>query len=541
MILAPNPKEWRVVSLTLLVGALLCGGLLRTGAARVSAGVDEFFNGEWEYYGIGVQLAETGQFRPLPGWLPTAFRLPLQPTAVSLTRKLSPGMRTLRLVHAVMDTVAIVAVYAVAAGLAGGLAGGVAACLYAFSGPAIEQVAAPNIETFFGLLVTLALVGWTQACRRQGAAGAVVSGGLLGLTLSCRSTLVLFPLALAWVLPAVGWRQRLRNLALITGVSLLFVLPWTLRNAGLFKAFIPFEDGAVSLNLWGASVGLLKNPQVAALVQDPEYRDFLMEAQKAPDRKRARVFLEESFKNIMRHPGRFLKGFFSRLPILWSEHWPLLLLSLPLFLCLGEKRKEVALPAGAWVLVLVLGYFSLQAFMGATPRYFRPAAGAACAAAGVGLAGIWRRFSVKGSRTGEVQAVQWPLRACSGAVFLCAAVWAVSAGQNLAEAWSRRGRLRAVPTEYGSAAGYYDALKRAGNLAVDFTFKNRTSDADYLLSELLALEPGFTEARWNRAWLRRLVGDRNGRSADLRVLAVGMEFPKGLPDPGAVQERLSEF
>ena len=72
------PRGTRGLSLWLLLsGALLFGGLLRLGAAHVNDGVEVFWQNDWEYYGIGVQLAETGQFRPYPGLGPN--RLPDAP------------------------------------------------------------------------------------------------------------------------------------------------------------------------------------------------------------------------------------------------------------------------------------------------------------------------------------------------------------------------------------------------------------------------------------------------------------------------------
>ncbi|MFA6317471.1 MAG: hypothetical protein WC943_08630 [Elusimicrobiota bacterium] len=533
------PRRGRVAARTLLACGLLIGGLLRLGSAFVTTGPEDFWNGEWEYYGIGVQLAEAGEFRPLPGWIPTAFRMPLYPAALSLVRRVKPGILSARILNAAADTAAIAAVAAAAGMLGGGLAGGLAAVLYAFFDPAIEQVRSPGIEAFFGLLVALALAGWVDASRRGGARRTACSAALLGLTLSCRSTLFLMPLVLVWVLPAAGWKARLRALVVLALGSLAFVLPWTLRNASLFRTFIPFENGAVSLNLWGASVGLLENPKVPLLAHSPEHGDFLARAQKASDRDRPGVFLQESFRNILRRPAAFLGNFFRRLPLLWSEQWLFLLLGLPLLAALCRPGSSG--PKGAWVVLAVLGYFSLQAFLGVTPRYSRPAACAAAVAGSLGLLAALGRTLFGSIRAGAVPAEVWPGRLVAAAALAAAVVWSVSCVQVLSEALVWGGRFRGVPTEFLRAPSYYAALKNANALAVDLTFKNRTSDADYLFSEILVQEPVFTEARWNRAWLRRMVNDRNGRAADLRGLALRLEFPAELPEGQTVMRRMAEF
>jgi hypothetical protein len=357
-----------LIAAALLAGALAFGGLLRLGAARISGGPGQFWQGEWEYYGIGAQLAEAGQFRAYPGWVPTAFRMPLYPSFIALTRRAVPGIGALRLAQALWDWCAIAGVYICAAALGGGLCGGLAACLYALWDLPLAQVPLPQIECFFGGLVIFSVCLWVLGARRAGGRRAALLGtAMLGLTLSCRATFLALPFFLALTYPADGWKQRGRRLAGMVLGSYLLLTPWLLRNAVVFHRCIAVESGAASLNFWGASVGMVENPQMSRLLVSSPHRGFLASAQRASDRERPRLFWRESWRNIRLRPLSYLAGFWRRLPVLWSEQWLFLLLALPL---LGRRP----LPAGARVIVLVLAYFSVHAFMGVTPRYARPAA-----------------------------------------------------------------------------------------------------------------------------------------------------------------------
>ncbi len=530
-----NARHARLIAHSLLWGALFFGGLLRLGAAGVADGMNEFWNDDWEYYGIGVQVAETGQYRPYPGWIPTAFRMPLYPSAISLLRRASPGIAPLRLAQALLDWSTIVVVYVAAAMLGGGFCGSLAAVLYAFFNPAVAQVRAPMVETFFGLLVTLSLCAWIRSARRRKIGlGLLPSAAMLGMTLSCRSTLVLLPLYFGLLFPACGWKARLRTLTVCILCSYLLLLPWTLRNAVLFRSFIPFENGAASLNLWGASIGLLDNPHMSQLLVSQRHRDFLSRAQKAPDLTRPHIFLKESLKNIRREPKPFIINIFRRLPILWREQWLLLLLALPLV-----WRRP--LPRGAGVVALMIACFSLHAVMGATPRYARPAAGAVCVAAALGMHMLLLWAGCRQTASIPVRPQAWPGRMATGTAALLAGIYIFSMGQLAAEARRWWGRDTSMPSEYIDTPARYVAIKNANALAVDLAFQGRMRDADRVLTELLRLEPYFGEALSNRAQFRAMRGDRNGAEEDYRALLTRLEFSAAQPEPQAVTARLRQF
>ena len=63
----------------LLIGAILSAFVVRLPSLRSHPGSAEVLRGDWDYYGIGLQLAREGLFRPFPGGELTAFRMPFYP------------------------------------------------------------------------------------------------------------------------------------------------------------------------------------------------------------------------------------------------------------------------------------------------------------------------------------------------------------------------------------------------------------------------------------------------------------------------------
>ncbi|MEK7234278.1 MAG: hypothetical protein AAB268_10715 [Elusimicrobiota bacterium] len=522
-------RHSRLIALALLSGALLFGGLLRLGAAHVNDGVEVFWQNDWEYYGIGVQLAETGQFRPYPGWVPTAFRMPLYPAAISLVRQVKPGIAGLRSAQAFLDWIAIAAVYAAAAALGGGICGGLAAAFYALCGLPIGQVSLPQIESLFGVLLILFVCAWIRCVRRRAnERSPLLPAALLGLALSCRSTLFLLPFLLAWIFPVDGWKARGRTAAVLVLGSYLFLLPWAARNAAVFRSFIPFENGAASINLWGSSVGILDNPMITQLLGSPQHKEFLERAQQAGDLERPRIYREETLKNILRRPAPFLLNFLRRLPILWREQWFFLLLALPFF-------WQRPLPRGSEIIILTLAYFNIHALMGVTPRYARPILGVSCVAAALGL----RALLPWGPEPNRPLA--WPWRAATAAGAILTVVYLVAMTQLIGEAWRWRKGLTYLPTEYLDSHRHYDALKHGNAAGVNLAFQGRMREAESAFSTVLQREPFFGESLIGRAMVRDFQAERNGAAQDYRTLLLNLEFPKRHPLPQDAESRLNQF
>jgi hypothetical protein len=130
-------------------------------------------------------------------------------------------------------------------------------------------------ETLFVVLLWWAIERVLRSDAAS-ATGAAVAGGVLwGLaTLTRELTLYLAPLALLWILRGEARRGGVRRACAFALGLVLTILPWTIRNAIVFHAFIPVSTMGGS-NLWQGNVPLTHLEVHAALgkIEDPVGRD----------------------------------------------------------------------------------------------------------------------------------------------------------------------------------------------------------------------------------------------------------------------------
>lgn len=118
----------------------------------------------------------------------------------------------------------------------------VSASLFALA-PLSSQISVQVLsETLFTFLVVVGIYFWTDR--------PVLSGLAFGLGILTRPLLLPFSI----VLLVLGIKQR--PLVLVGLVSLLTVLPWTIRNAIVFEEFIPVSTGGMGLNLYVGTMDL---------------------------------------------------------------------------------------------------------------------------------------------------------------------------------------------------------------------------------------------------------------------------------------------
>jgi len=126
----------------------------------------------------------------------------------------------------------------------------------------------------------------------------------IGISLTCRSTLFALPgIVLGWAI----WRLKLawKKAALLLLCAYAAVIPWTMRNAWHFHAFVPFERHAATANIYTASLGVLhniRNDQAAQLAerQDPGFQLLDPEAKN-------RLLLALAVRNIRAHPWGYVE------------------------------------------------------------------------------------------------------------------------------------------------------------------------------------------------------------------------------------------
>ena len=128
-------------------------------------------------------------------------------------------------------------------------------------------------ETLFMVFLWWALERTLRADAARSARVAAVAGLLFGLAALTRElALYLAPIAALWLLrpgPEGRWRpspQALRNVAALVIGLVLCVAPWTLRNALVFKAFIPVSTMG-GLNLWQGNTLTLHHLQIYEILE----------------------------------------------------------------------------------------------------------------------------------------------------------------------------------------------------------------------------------------------------------------------------------
>jgi 4-amino-4-deoxy-L-arabinose transferase-like glycosyltransferase len=226
-------------------------------------------------------------------------------------------------------------------------------------------------ETLFVALLLLALLLTAQWVRRPGPARALGAGIVWGLANLARPTALLLPLALmAWAWAPMGrtitGRERTRQMALLVLAMALTIAPWTLRNAVVFRAFVPVAargggallagnnpdawydarlKGGAANDLWDRMVRNefrgLSEPQAQAVAQKAALDFIRAHARDWPAAALAklkrfwRLSAEGGGTGVWQRPGSPLTAILSRLD-------PLLLWSLAIF------------PAALWGLAVSL-------------------------------------------------------------------------------------------------------------------------------------------------------------------------------------------
>lgn len=121
-----------------------------------------------------------------------------------------------------------------------------AAAVYPVLAFTAAQISAATLTVF---LLTLFLWLVLRAAESGRASDAAWAGVALGANVLVRAEFVLFiPVVALWLLVARG-RQPVRTAALVVGVGLLVLVPWTVRNAQVLGVATPMTTSG-GLNLW---------------------------------------------------------------------------------------------------------------------------------------------------------------------------------------------------------------------------------------------------------------------------------------------------
>ncbi len=249
---------WRLSALLLLIFLARVVAIFWIGVESNTAGDDE------GYLASGIFFAQTGILSAWPQWYPypSALVMPGMPFVTGVCSLLfGEGYAyclALKLLWAACGTLTALAAYKTARLFLPEGYGLYAAAFWLLP----EWTFADNIistETpyllFFLLCIYCTLRLGEDAEDRRACWGFCLA--FLGALLF-RANILIFPLFTAGYLLAVGHRPgRLLRRGLVFGLCVLvFVVPWSIRNYGLFHEFIPITDGAGNPMLLGTYQGV---------------------------------------------------------------------------------------------------------------------------------------------------------------------------------------------------------------------------------------------------------------------------------------------
>ena len=347
---------------------------------------------------IALGTQELVQLSPLRNDL--VFYPPLYPYFIALVWRATGSLQAVLWLQAAIGALLVPAVARVGSLAFGRRAGLLAAAFAAFYPDLVWFATRFWSETLFIVLLWWAIERTLAADRAGSLRTAAVAGVLWALaTLTRELGLYLVPLAALWMLrpragtPAGKWWSRLRPAparSALAGtlvlVSLIGIAPWTIRNAIVFRAFIPVSTMG-GLNLWQGNTTLthLQIYEVLARIEGPVAQDRYcrrMARETIAARQPAWVFekLAEQMPEFWKAGSEVLDHLVGREacgPLTTRALVPIeLVLVLPYLALLGLLVVGLArlrFGAGAaFLLLLLAAYNAAHVVAYATPRFRLP-------------------------------------------------------------------------------------------------------------------------------------------------------------------------
>ncbi len=169
---------------------------------------------------------------------PTAFRPPLYPLLLAgtmMTERISPLQ--VGLLHLLLGLCTIMLVYQLARQYCFPRAAPVAALLVAIDPILLYQSTRIMTETLATLLAAASLYFLSRLSQQRRWTTALISGCVLGLSILCRPTFLVWLLLCLVVLVALEpkWRQRWQLGGALLAGAILIIAPWTIRNMMQFN------------------------------------------------------------------------------------------------------------------------------------------------------------------------------------------------------------------------------------------------------------------------------------------------------------------
>lgn len=248
----------------------------------------------------------------------SALRAPLYPYFLGAVYKATGGgVRAARYAQAFVGTITVALIGVLAWQLAGALVGLVALWTAALYPPLIAFGTAILSEVTFVPVVLAALAAALQYRRSShDLRWAAATGALGGLACLARPNgfLILIPLLVAlWPQRPRFSPVRLRPLAVMLGVVVLTVAPWTVRNSIVFERFTPLgtEGGYVLAGMYNDTVRT--SDREKAVWQPPQLLPEYASLFERPDLDEADLderLRSRALREIREHPGFVLEAGF---------------------------------------------------------------------------------------------------------------------------------------------------------------------------------------------------------------------------------------
>ena len=191
-----------------------------------------------------------------------------------------------------------------------------AAAIYAIYPPFIQYSGALLTESFTTLTLLAALLAWQvhlEAAGWRAAAGSGVALALCALNKPQLAPLiVLLPLV---ALPERGGARTIRDLAILALAFAVVTIPWVLRNAMVFHAFVPGVTNG-GIGFWGGTAPI--GGRLISSLADPPVPDSLRRAVLAMGEVQgSRWLYREGVRIIAADPGRYAFLLFRKFFQLW--------------------------------------------------------------------------------------------------------------------------------------------------------------------------------------------------------------------------------
>jgi 4-amino-4-deoxy-L-arabinose transferase-like glycosyltransferase len=288
------------------------------------------------YDEIGWHLAETGHFQST-----AYFASPVLPTFLAIVyRVFGHDYRAARICQALLSGVLVLAMFWLADVFFGRKTAYLTALGIALYPPFIYLSGVFYAEHTYMLLMAVTLCSLAQWQQRRRASWLIVAGILMGLTALCRPVfLVFFPFAAAYVWWRAPRKSKLRCSLSVCVVAAATIAPWTLRNAVVFKQFVPISTG-LGTQLWLGNNDLslgdaddrglwpttdLWNERAQTLLTDEQRAEltarmasFVVHPTELSEVSEDRRLVTEALRWSRAHPGKFLARCGRRVLTLYS-------------------------------------------------------------------------------------------------------------------------------------------------------------------------------------------------------------------------------